>query len=585
VNDDLDLLIELYLSGSAGEADVRRLEDLLRSDPQAVQVFVLALDEDVSLRKSLSFEGEEKALVAAAEARAAGRRNPLRAQTRPPQSIWAPLLAGAMLFMALILWVSVSDPGTARELSPQARPRRPQPGREEERRRAQLRLAEIERERRLLEEGPAPVGGKPEGEKEKAQHRRLTELNEETLRVERDLQSAADTARLADEGPARTQEIPPPDRTRDPAPVPAPRSQTQVELPAAIIDRIEGSVFVISPEEKVEAVAGARLKSGCGIETAGSRSAAVLCFPDGTRLELGGDTSIRDLSDSSAQRGKRLAVVRGSLRSRVVRQAAGSPMVIATPHGEARVLGTIFRLLVDAGSTRLEVTEGKVQLRRSDGKTQDVAAGHFSVASAVGELAARPLPVDDIVLVPDPLTKVMGVEWKVVKDPATATGLALETLETAYKLKRSGDTFTYDSVKNRNAYVLFSFMADAGKDYHVWIRGRTLASTQKRFHDEVAIEPLNGQLSQKCRQLGWTGDNAFCFTGYCLYSGYGWIGGYGEDGVSDAVPLSIRFPRPGLQTLKLYAIESPVRIDAIWLSASQGARPTPDQRPPAREGK
>jgi hypothetical protein len=101
----------------------------------------------------------------------------------------------------------------------------------------------------------------------------------------------------------------------------------------------------------------------------------------------------------------------------------------------------------------------------------------------------------------------------------------------------------------------------------------------------VAIEPLGGQLSQKCRQLGGTGDNAFCYTGWKLYAGYGWIGGYGEDGTSDTVPLSIRFPRAGLQTLKLYVIETPMRIDGVWLSTTQTTRPAAEQRMPVREGK
>jgi hypothetical protein len=70
-----------------------------------------------------------------------------------------------------------------------------------------------------------------------------------------------------------------------------------------------------------------------------------------------------------------------------------------------------------------------------------------------------------------------------------------------------------------------------------------------------------------------------------LYTGYAWLGGYGEDGTSDTVPLSIRFTRAGLQTLKLYVIEAPMRIDGIWLSAAQTTRPPADQRMPVRERK
>ena len=79
--------------------------------------------------------------------------------------------------------------------------------------------------------------------------------------------------------------------------------------------------------------------------------------------------------------------------------------------------------------------------------------------------------------------------------------------------------------------------------------------------------------------------NAFCYTGWKLYSGFGWIGGYGEDGTSDVVPLSIRFSRGGLQTLKLYVLETPMRIDGIWLSTTQSTRPPAEQRMPLRESK
>ena len=42
---------------------------------------------------------------------------------------------------------------------------------------------------------------------------------------------------------------------------------------------------------------------------------------------------------------------------------------------------------------------------------------------------------------------------------------------------------------------------------------------------------------------------------------------------SDVAPVTVRSPKSGRQTIKLYAWESPVRIDAIWLSATQKTRP------------
>src|SRR5689334_6411101 len=67
-------------------------------------------------------------------------------------------------------------------------------------------------------------------------------------------------------------------------------------------------------------------------------------------------------------------------------------MVIATPHGEARIVGTTLALSVEAASTRLDVLEGKVRLSRPGAAWADVIGGHFAVAAEGVDLAARPLP-------------------------------------------------------------------------------------------------------------------------------------------------------------------------------------------------
>ena len=56
-----------------------------------------------------------------------------------------------------------------------------------------------------------------------------------------------------------------------------------------------------------------------------------------------------------------------------------------------------------------------------------------------------------------------------------------------------------------------------------------------------------------------------------------------EEGKADPPPLSMRFHRAGMQTLRLYGVHRSVRIDAIWLSATQKARPAAKQPPPAEE--
>jgi hypothetical protein len=560
MNDELDVLIERYLAGASTEAETRRLEELLKSDPAALRSFLFALDEDVSLRKIHSFN----------PARTPAIRRPLtRVWKRPAPNPWTPIaIAAGVIVACLVLFSVISTPSAPTGSA--ARPRKIRSP--EERRHAEDRLVEIERERRTLVEAPQKI---------EEQRRRIVELEDERRSIEEDLRLAID--------PKPPEAAPAPPKERQPekkAPETVAAPPEPVEIPALALERVDGTAFVAADGKRLEAAVGGRVTAGQGLVTVGARSVAGASFADGTKLELSGDASIRDVFEGDGRKGKRLFVARGSLTARVAHQPLALPMLLTTPHAEIKVLGTTLKLVVDGdekGSTRLDVTEGKVQIRRGDGKSLEVTSGHFAVASSSGEFLSKAFPLDEIVLGAEQ-ARLVGAEWKAVKDPASGSGLALEALETTYKVRRPGGSVVYDSIRNRPHYVLFTFMADAGKDYHVWIRGRTLATAEKNFHDEVAIEPVTGQLSQKCRQLP-PGDNAFCYTGWNLYTGYGWIGGYGEDGTSDSVPLSIRFPRGGLQSLKLFAIETPMRIDGVWLSTTQATRPPAEQRLPLRDGK
>ncbi|MCI0583771.1 MAG: hypothetical protein L0227_12940, partial [Chloroflexi bacterium] len=115
-------------------------------------------------------------------------------------------------------------------------------------------------------------------------------------------------------------------------------------------------------------------------------------------------------------------------------------------------------------------------------------------------------------------------------------------------------------------------------DYFVWIRGWATSPGERNSRDEVAIEFPEGRLGKRCPSLTDV-ENAFLYNGFSIHAGYGWIGGRGE-GLRDEPALTVRFPRPGPQTLKLYAIEAPMRVDAIWLSSTQKTRPPADQGPP-----
>jgi len=138
---------------------------------------------------------------------------------------------------------------------------------------------------------------------------------------------------------------------------------------------------------------GHGLPAGRGFRTVGAGSGATLRFPDGTRVDLAGDTTVGQIDDRGE--GKRISIARG-IASAVVRpQDAARPMIFTTPHGQATVLGTTLRLTVDPDAksgTRLDVKEGKVQLQNLAGKTVVVESGHYAVVATGVDLTAKRTP-------------------------------------------------------------------------------------------------------------------------------------------------------------------------------------------------
>lgn len=194
-------------------------------------------------------------------------------------------------------------------------------------------------------------------------------------------------------GSARTPEPPahPPEKPREPS-VPGPETVAA----AAALGYVEGDVTLVAGEAKTAARSGHPILPGQGL-LAGQAGSAVLVYPDGTRLTLGPGTEVREVADRAAGKpgaGKRIFLARGSLAADVAKQPFDQPMLIATPAAEAKVLGTMFRIAVDplrGGSTRLDVDEGRVQLRRlSDQRSVVVPGGQFAVAAAGAEPTARP---------------------------------------------------------------------------------------------------------------------------------------------------------------------------------------------------
>jgi ferric-dicitrate binding protein FerR (iron transport regulator) len=190
-------------------------------------------------------------------------------------------------------------------------------------------------------------------------------------------------------------------------PIPEPSGQKAPEPPTGgeeshpgetvladvFLERIEGEVTVVGAGGREPGRAGDSLRAGQDLETGVGKSLAVLSFPDGTRIEVRPETLVRDIRQKGAapgKTGKSIYLQRGTLWAEVRPQPPDRPLVIVAPRGEARVVGTVFTLRMDAdpkGSLRLDVQEGKVHFTRSsDGRSVDVGAGHSVSSGQSAEL-------------------------------------------------------------------------------------------------------------------------------------------------------------------------------------------------------
>ena len=121
-----------------------------------------------------------------------------------------------------------------------------------------------------------------------------------------------------------------------------------------------------------------------------------LRFHDGSTVTISG-TSILTFADPGQ---KQLRLREGRLSANVAPQPAGNPMLIRTRSALLEVVGTQFEVEANLASTSLNVSEGKVRLRRlSDGSEVDVTAKHHVNTDTDDQL----LPI----LVPDSIHR-----WK-----------------------------------------------------------------------------------------------------------------------------------------------------------------------------
>ena len=112
-------------------------------------------------------------------------------------------------------------------------------------------------------------------------------------------------------------------------------------------------------------------------------------FNDGSTVTISGNSTLT-FSDRGQ---KELHLKEGSVAGNVKPQPASKPMLIYTRSAMLEVLGTQFEVEAGLSATMLNVSEGKVRVKRlSDGSTVDVPAKHRVIAAADREMLAVPVP-------------------------------------------------------------------------------------------------------------------------------------------------------------------------------------------------
>jgi serine/threonine protein kinase len=170
--------------------------------------------------------------------------------------------------------------------------------------------------------------------------------------------------------------------------------------PIASLESVQGEVAITNKSGTSPARASQLLSPGHGLKTGKGSSWAVLTFIDGSRVEIGPETTIEKLAQrqSSDQGpdsfGIYLYLTRGSLLAEVVRQPEHRPMVLATAHGEARVQEARIRMasaLSIPALTRLEVLDGIAWFVEPDGTSLPVPPATYVVAGP--KLDPQPLSI------------------------------------------------------------------------------------------------------------------------------------------------------------------------------------------------
>lgn len=372
---DFEDRIERYLAGAARPEEVEALERRVAEDPDAARALLAAARRNLALRKALRARG------AAARAGRAFRAAPRRAVRR----LAFAGIAAAAAAVAVVLLVHDSLPSLPAPVS------------------------------RAVPSTSVPDSGR------RTESPPMPPIPAEQMRPAPGVEPTP--PKVPPPPPSKPPAEPPPPPT-PPAPArvpPAPLPPTVAA--AAEVTLARGAVFVLDAGAAAPARAGQAIRAGQGLRT-DRESTARIAFPDGSVLELEGETTVERLSEGP-RREARLAA--GAVSARVRTRPAGQAFVLVTPHAEIAVLGTEFRVSVRPAQTGVAVLEGRVQVSGAQGRAVTASAGQFVRAAA-----GAPPALDRA---PSGVARLTGGALRVVYyDRHTGRGPSVERLEPGIEL-------------------------------------------------------------------------------------------------------------------------------------------------------
>jgi hypothetical protein len=168
-------------------------------------------------------------------------------------------------------------------------------------------------------------------------------------------------------------------------------------------------------------------------------------------------------------------------------------------------------------------------------------------------------PARDIVVYAGDRTRVAGA-WRLVTDSSAAAGSRVSHPDAG------GAKLTAPLATPAN-FVEWSFTAEAGRQYRLWIRGRADGNS---FANDSAFVQFSGAIDgagQPIYRIGSTSATPFILEDCsgCGVSGWGWQdNGYG----TGVLGPTIRFAVTGPQTIRIQTREDGLSIDQIVLSPS-----------------